>query len=74
MVRAAVQSYRERMRAFAGMGNLGVWYTRFDMDELRQQFAPMLSAGQRDRLAHTEKQARAHDTLQVFDKLTHVSS
>ncbi|MBX9361384.1 DUF2252 domain-containing protein [Streptomyces sp. WAC04114] len=72
VVRATVRSYRERMRAFAGMGNLDVWYTRFDMDELQKQFTPMLSAGQRDRLAHTEKQARAHDTLQVFDKLTHV--
>ncbi|MCZ4604187.1 DUF2252 domain-containing protein [Streptomyces sp. Lzd4kr] len=72
VVRAAVRSYRERMRAFAGMGNLDVWYTRFDMDELQQQFAPVLKSAQRDRLAHTKKRARAHDTLQVFDKLTHV--
>ncbi len=72
VVRATVRSYRERMRAFAGMGNLEVWYTRLDMDELRRQFATELSAGQRERLADTEKRARAHDTLQVFDKLTHV--
>ncbi|EFL32791.1 conserved hypothetical protein [Streptomyces viridochromogenes DSM 40736] len=72
VVRAAVRSYRERMRSFAGMGNLEVWYTRFDADELQAQFAPVLSAGQRDRWEHTRKQARAHDTLQVFEKLTHV--
>lgn len=45
VVRAAVQSYRERMRSFAGLGNLEVWYTRFDADELQEQFAPLLSAG-----------------------------
>ncbi|WP_030898065.1 MULTISPECIES: DUF2252 domain-containing protein [unclassified Streptomyces] len=72
VVRATVRSYRERMRAFAGMGNLEVWYSRIDMDELHQQFAPMLSSGQRDRLTRTRERARAHDTLQVFDKLTHV--
>jgi uncharacterized protein (DUF2252 family) len=72
VVRATVQSYRERMRAFAGMGNLDVWYTRFDIDELQRQFSTELSAGQRDRLTRTRKRARAHDTLEVFDKLTHV--
>jgi uncharacterized protein (DUF2252 family) len=72
VVRAAVQSYRERMRNFAGLGNLDVWYTRFDADELQEQFAPVLSAGQRARWEQTRERARAHDTLQVFDKLTHV--
>ncbi|WP_330289731.1 DUF2252 domain-containing protein [Streptomyces sp. NBC_00576] len=71
VVRAAVESYRERMRAFAGLSNLEVWYTRFDADELQQQFAPLLSAGTRDRFDKARERARAHDTLQVFDKLTH---
>ncbi|WP_405529461.1 DUF2252 domain-containing protein [Streptomyces canus] len=72
VVRAAVQSYRERMRTYAGLGNLDVWYTSFDADELARQFAPVLSSGQRDRWEHTREKARAHSTLQVFDKLTHV--
>ncbi|MGW2524179.1 DUF2252 domain-containing protein [Streptomyces sp. NPDC001617] len=72
VVRAAVRSYRERMRAFAGMGNLDVWYARFDADELQEQFAPVLSAGERDAWEHARERARAHDTLQAFDKLTHV--
>ncbi|MFC9125567.1 DUF2252 domain-containing protein [Streptomyces sp. NPDC057099] len=72
VVRAAVWSYRERMRSFAGLGNLDVWYTRFDADELQEQFAPVLSAGQRDRWERARERARAHDTLQVFEKLTHV--
>jgi uncharacterized protein (DUF2252 family) len=72
VVRAAVRSYRERMRSFAGMGNLEVWYSHLDLEELQRQFAPELSAGQRDRLERSRQRARAHDTLQVFDKLTHV--
>lgn len=72
VVRAAVRSYRERMRSYAGLGNLDVWYTRFDADELQEQFAPVLSAGQRDRWERARERARAHGTLQVFDKLTHV--
>ena len=72
VVRAAVRSYRERMRSYAGLGNLDVWYTRFDADELQEQFAPVLSSGQRDRWEQARERARAHGTLQVFDKLTHV--
>jgi len=72
VVRATVGSYRERMRAFAGMGNLDVWYTSYDADELQEQWGPVVGAGQRDRWEHARERARAHDTLQVFDKLTHV--
>jgi uncharacterized protein (DUF2252 family) len=72
VVRAAVGAYRERMRAFAGLGNLDVWYTSYDADELREQWGPVVGAGQRDRWEHALERARAHDTLQVFDKLTHV--
>lgn len=72
VVRAAVRSYRERMRKFAGMGNLAVWYTRFDADELQKQFAPNIHEEDRDRWEQARERARAHDTLQAFDKLTHV--
>ncbi|SHI08771.1 DUF2252 domain-containing protein [Streptomyces sp. 3214.6] len=72
VVRAAVRSYRERMREFADRGNLDVWYTRFEADELQQQFDVDLDAKTRERWAETREKAQAHDTLQVFDKLTHV--
>lgn len=72
VVREAVRSYRERMRSFAQLGNLDVWYTRFEADELEQQFTPVLSAKVRERWEHTRDKARGHDTLQVFDKLTHL--
>ncbi|WP_369244019.1 DUF2252 domain-containing protein [Streptomyces sp. R41] len=72
VVRAAVRSYRERMRSFAGLGNLDVWYTRFEADEMQEQFAPVLGAKDRDRWERARERARAHDTVQVFDKLTRV--
>ncbi|MFD9390145.1 DUF2252 domain-containing protein [Streptomyces sp. NPDC060000] len=72
IVRATVGSYRESMRSFAGLGNLAVWYTQFDVSHVRERFGPDLSARGRERWAQAVTTARSHDTLQVFDKLTHV--
>ncbi|MDX2709166.1 DUF2252 domain-containing protein [Streptomyces sp. PA03-6a] len=72
VVRAAVGAYRRRMRGFAGMGNLQVWYTRFEADRLQQQFAPMMGGEDVVRWERARARARARDTLQVFDKLTRV--
>ncbi|GAA0355033.1 DUF2252 domain-containing protein [Streptomyces turgidiscabies] len=72
IVRAAVRSYRENMRAFAGLGNMAVWYAQFDVDWVRERFGGDLSARGRDRWERMVTKARSHDTQQVFDKLTHV--
>ncbi|MFF4501443.1 DUF2252 domain-containing protein [Streptomyces sp. NPDC001401] len=72
VVRSAVRSYREQMRTFAGLGNLDVWYTRFEADELQQQFALELGAKNSYLWERARERARAHDTVQVFDKLTHI--
>ncbi|MDQ1065899.1 DUF2252 domain-containing protein [Streptomyces canus] len=72
IVLATVRSYRESMRSFAGLGNLAVWYAQFDVDRVRDRFAADLSARGRERWAQAVTKARSHDTLQVFDKLTHV--
>ncbi|MFF7073229.1 DUF2252 domain-containing protein [Streptomyces pseudovenezuelae] len=70
IVRATVQSYRENMRAFAGMGNLAVWYAQFDEKWVQERFGEDVSARGRDRWTQALAKARSHDTLQVFDKLT----
>ncbi|WP_340378165.1 DUF2252 domain-containing protein [Streptomyces sp. SS7] len=72
VVRAAVGAYREAMRTFAGMTNLEVWYTRFEADELQEQSGLDLDAETSERWAQTRERARGRDTLQVFEKLTHV--
>ncbi|MFD9866137.1 DUF2252 domain-containing protein [Streptomyces niveus] len=72
IVGTAVRSYRERMRSFAGMGNLDVWYTRADMAELQPLADRQLRAKGRKRLSATMAKARTRDSLQAFEKLTRV--
>jgi uncharacterized protein (DUF2252 family) len=72
VVRATVRSYREQMRQYAGMGNLAVWYARFDEEWVRQRFAPRVSARARGRWQREVDKARGRDTLQAFGKLTEV--
>ena len=72
VVRSAVRAYRERMRGFAEMGNLEVWYSRFEADELQETYAPELGAKNRERWRQARERARQHDNLQVVEKLTHV--
>ena len=70
IVVAAAGRYREAMRAFAGMTNLGVWYAHADMDQLRAQFAAQLQAKQRKRMDKGLAKARTRDSLQEVAKLT----
>lgn len=72
IVGTAVRSYRERMRLFAGMGNLDVWYTRADMADLQPLADRQLRAKGRKRLSATMAKARTRDSLQAFEKLTRV--
>ncbi|MFD6555213.1 DUF2252 domain-containing protein [Streptomyces sp. SAS_267] len=72
IVRTTVRSYREWMRRFAGLGNLPVWYTHFDEAWVRTHIAGELSARSRDRWKRTTDKARTRDSLQAFNKLTHV--
>ncbi|QMU76663.1 DUF2252 domain-containing protein [Streptacidiphilus sp. PB12-B1b] len=72
IVRATVRSYRERMRGFAGMGNLDVWYASVDMERLRTLQADQLGKRRRRLLSEAMDQARSRDSLQAFAKLTRV--
>ncbi|MFE3016640.1 DUF2252 domain-containing protein [Streptomyces sp. NPDC059256] len=70
VVRAAVRSYRERMRFLAGLGNLDVWYTHGDMEQLQSLADQRLDARGRQRLRKVMAKARTRDSLQAFEKLT----
>lgn len=63
IVTAAVRSYRERMREFAGMGNLDVWYTRADMEELQPLADRRLGARGRKGLSKSMTKAPAGATV-----------
>ncbi|MFF7154788.1 DUF2252 family protein [Streptomyces sp. NPDC008139] len=70
IVRATVRSYRERMRGFALMGNLDVWYARIDTDGLQALVTDQLDARRGKLVARTLDKARTRDNLQAFEKLT----
>ncbi|MCX4761440.1 DUF2252 domain-containing protein [Streptomyces sp. NBC_01275] len=65
----AVAAYRTAMRRLSGLGELAVWYERFDADRL----APLLrSARHRKRAEASLTRARRRTSLQVLGKLTEV--
>ena len=70
IVRATVRSYRERMRYFAGLGNLAVWYEHADMEALQALASSRLSARGRGRVSKAMAKARSTDNLRAFEKLT----
>jgi uncharacterized protein (DUF2252 family) len=72
LVTTCVREYRTAMRKFAGMGNLDVWYSRLQVQEGLPRVRALLD---KKSLADAEKvmnKARTKDSMQAFDKLTHV--
>lgn len=70
IVRAACASYREQMRRYADMRTLDVWYAHADMTEVAAEEAEQLDGRGRARLSRTIAEARTHDTVQAYRKLT----
>ncbi|MEU9131600.1 DUF2252 domain-containing protein [Kitasatospora sp. NPDC048540] len=72
IVRTTVRSYRQRMRRFAGMGNLPVWYTQADAETLEAVASGRLHRRGRKELSKALAKARTRDTMQAFERLTEV--
>ncbi len=66
-VRRAVATYVERMAAYAGAGQMEIWYDRVDVDRLLGHFTPEWRA-QVARLI--ERKGRRRTSRGAFDKLT----
>jgi uncharacterized protein (DUF2252 family) len=64
--RAIVRSYRKRIRRFAEMGYLEVWYNRIDDKAILDTLSPKV----RRRAERVLDKARAKGHVQVLDKLT----
>lgn len=64
--RAAVRSYRKRMRRYASMGHLQIWYDRIDERAILDFLSP---AGRRNAEKIMDK-ARAKGHVAVLEKLT----
>ena len=71
IVAAAVASYRQAMRSFAGMTNLAVWYSHMDMDQMRAQFDAQLRPQQRKAMDKGVAKARTRDSMEELAKLCH---
>ncbi|MFI2425256.1 DUF2252 domain-containing protein, partial [Streptomyces sp. NPDC018955] len=69
-VRACVKAYRRRMREFAGMRTLDVWYAQDDADRLRELMTSSTDREARRRAARAAARARTRTHLQAFAKLT----
>ncbi|TAJ25856.1 MAG: DUF2252 domain-containing protein, partial [Reyranella sp.] len=63
---AVVRSYRRRMRRYAGMGYLEIWYDRIDEAEVLDTLSPAM----RRRAVKLMEKARAKGHVAVLDKLT----
>jgi uncharacterized protein (DUF2252 family) len=70
IVTAAVARYRRAMRGLAGLGELEVWQSPAEVDQLRERYQAILDRRER-RLADADL-ARARDRagMQALDKLT----
>ena len=66
------RSYREAIRAFAGMRNLDLWYSRIEVDEIAALAAEQGTAKQRKRFERNMAKARSKDSLKAFAKLTEI--
>lgn len=72
-VRACVEAYRRRVREFAGMRTLDIWYAQDDADRLRELMASSMDREARRRTAGATARARTRTHLQAFAKLTRVT-
>jgi len=67
------RSYRESIARFSSMSNLGLWYTRIDIDELmaeiRRQATKDMKANVKRAEANVAK-GRTKDSMKAFGKLT----
>ncbi|MFF8616689.1 DUF2252 domain-containing protein [Streptomyces sp. NPDC015350] len=70
IVLTTLRSYRESMHRFAGMRNLDVWYSRIDIDRLKEVAAGQLAKRGRRQLDRVAAKARTRDSLQAFGRLT----
>lgn len=72
IVRRSVRGYREAVRGFADAGNLTVWYSHLDVEELLPQIGKRFDTARQDRMQTFVDKARTRDSLQALGKLTTV--
>jgi uncharacterized protein (DUF2252 family) len=69
---ALLEGYRTGMHEFAAMTNLAVWYSHIDVEADMKELERDVDPAARKRAEANVAKARTRDSLQAFDKLTHV--
>ncbi|MEU3147963.1 MULTISPECIES: DUF2252 domain-containing protein [unclassified Streptomyces] len=72
-VTACVRAYRARMRRFAGMRTLDIWYAQDDVDRMRELPGSSLEPSVRRRADRAAARARSRTYVQAVDRLTRVT-
>lgn len=72
IVLATVGEYRNRMKEFASMPNLEVWYQHLDVTGISDQWRRQASGKQRKQFKRAVDKAQTKDSTRAFDKLTHI--
>jgi uncharacterized protein (DUF2252 family) len=72
IVAAAVRSYRQAVRTFAGMSNLDIWYARLDTDGVLRRWGGELGGKAIKTLQRNVTKAESKDRLKAKSKLTHL--
>jgi uncharacterized protein (DUF2252 family) len=67
-----VGQYRSAMHEFAAMTNLQVWYSHMDAETTIEELRKSVDPAVRKRAEANVAKARTRDSLQAFDKLTHL--
>ena len=66
-----VGQYRQAMREFAAMGNLGVWYSRLEIETVLAERSAAFEPATVKRTEQQLAKARTRDSMSTFSKLTH---
>jgi uncharacterized protein (DUF2252 family) len=69
---ATVTRYQQAMAEFAAMRELEVWYSRIDVDVVKEAVTAPLRKGAPKAVEKALDKARSRDSLRAFDKLTAV--
>ena len=70
MVLATVAEYRLWMRKFAGMPNMDVWYSRFEVESLMTELSVQLGEKMSKLLRRRVRKAIRRDSRHAFSKMT----
>ena len=69
---AVGKAYREAMSGYAGRGNLDLWYTRVDVEDLMAEAQRVATSKERKRAEQNLAKTRTKDSLKAFAKLTEI--